>query len=814
LACILLLNGCRARTKQSPESVETDIIRKIQHSQFEAAVREADEASTYYQTRDERWQWRFRILAARARIFRGEYGEAITDLSSPLPEALAKGDVAVLRKMTLATAEDLSERFSAAESDIGEAEHLAIDAPPKILMQVMQTRANLEFSQKKYNEAADAFNKALLIAREEHLLVSEAEALGGLGNASMGEEHYDEAADHYKASLEIARSMIENSSVPTTLGNLGWSYYALGDYESAKTYYKQAEQAALRAGQTADRITWLSSLAYALNQTHDYPQAQDAANEALKLARELRDSFATVQSLNALTEIALEMNRLELADKFNREATALEGAAFDQDEVVTTELDAGRLAERRGRLDEAEKLSLKVKAIPNLPSQSLWESEALLANVYREEKRTAESEREFRLCLKTVKEARSSVQREESRVSFLSSAIAFYGDYIDFLIAQGRPVEALQIAETSRARTLAEGLNSPDRLTAGSGSAALRTLPKRLNSTLLCYWLGPKHSHLWVIAPQKIAYFPLSGSQEIDRALKGYREALLGSRDALHPVNRDGTKLYSMLVEPAQDLIAKSTQVTILPDASLYGLNFETLIVPGETPHYWIEDVSITTASSLTLLAASRMRQTSATKKLLLIGNTEEVSSEFPKLPQASAEMQTVERYFAEGDRDVLEGKEATPAAYLSRNPQQFAYLHFVTHGTASLTKPMESAVILSPGADNYKLYARDIVAHHLNANLVTISACNGAGTRAYSGEGLVGLSWAFLRAGAHNVIGALWEVNDRSTPQLMDALYSGLSKGKPPATALRDAKLSFLHSGTVYSKPYYWAPFQLYAGS
>jgi CHAT domain-containing protein len=104
-----------------------------------------------------------------------------------------------------------------------------------------------------------------------------------------------------------------------------------------------------------------------------------------------------------------------------------------------------------------------------------------------------------------------------------------------------------------------------------------------------------------------------------------------------------------------------------------------------------------------------------------------------------------------------------------------------------------------------------------LNANLVTISACNGSGTRAYSGEGLVGLSWAFLRAGAHNVIGALWEVSDASTPQLMDALYRELSQGKDPATALRNAKLTLLHSSdpdSVFKKPFYWAPFQLYAGS
>ncbi len=161
-------------------------------------------------------------------------------------------------------------------------------------------------------------------------------------------------------------------------------------------------------------------------------------------------------------------------------------------------------------------------------------------------------------------------------------------------------------------------------------------------------------------------------------------------------------------------------------------------------------------------------------------------------------------------------GAAATPAAYLSSQPERSAYLHFVTHGTASRTRPLESAVVLSKEKDDdsYKLYARDIVNRRLSAYLVTISACNGAGTRAYSGEGLVGLSWAFLRAGAHNVIGALWEVSDSSTPELMDGLYDGLSHGQDPASALRAAKLSLLHSDSLFRKPYYWAPFQLYSGS
>jgi CHAT domain-containing protein len=100
---------------------------------------------------------------------------------------------------------------------------------------------------------------------------------------------------------------------------------------------------------------------------------------------------------------------------------------------------------------------------------------------------------------------------------------------------------------------------------------------------------------------------------------------------------------------------------------------------------------------------------------------------------------------------------------------------------------------------------------HPIDARLVTISACNGSGARAYAGEGLVGLSWAFLRAGAHNVVGALWEVSDDSTPRLMDALYQGLQTGQAPSAALRNAKLSLLRSRSRFSAPFYWAPFQIY---
>jgi len=98
-----------------------------------------------------------------------------------------------------------------------------------------------------------------------------------------------------------------------------------------------------------------------------------------------------------------------------------------------------------------------------------------------------------------------------------------------------------------------------------------------------------------------------------------------------------------------------------------------------------------------------------------------------------------------------------------------------------------------------------------LKAELVTISACQGAGARSFSGEGMVGFAWAFMKAGAHNVIAGLWDAGDRSTMLLVERLYSALARGAPPATALREAKLHLLYSGGPYAKPFYWGPFQVY---
>jgi CHAT domain-containing protein len=307
----------------------------------------------------------------------------------------------------------------------------------------------------------------------------------------------------------------------------------------------------------------------------------------------------------------------------------------------------------------------------------------------------------------------------------------------------------------------------------------------------------------------------LPSGYEILPVIARYRKALLGLGDPIESSNPDGVALYNTLVAPAAHLIKPASPVVILSAGQLSQFNFETLIVPGPKPHYWIEDATLISAPSLRLLASAKPQEQSG-HKLLLMGDAISPGPDYPELPMASSELSQVAQRFPPQDELVLERERATPASYFNSAPQQFAYIHFVAHGVSSTTDPLDSAIILSSSGrteDSFKLHARDIMQHPIHARLVTISACYGSGARTFGGEGAVGLAWAFMWAGAHNVIGALWAVSDTSTPYLMGELYRELQNGRQPGAALRQSKLTLLHSKSEFRKPFYWAPLQIYTG-
>ncbi len=790
---------------------------KLKKGELWSALEETNRAFQRYPSEQTEWHWRFRVLKAEILHRQGLDSESLALVKTELPPALATTDLAIRRKLAQGIASAFTQQLPEADRFLTEAEALAKASHPDLLGEIALRKGTVCFLANETPEAEADYKKALQIAREKKDQFLEAAALEGLGVVATKREHYDEAIDWNRAALELARSVSAQHSLAQVLGNMGWSYRKLGDFDNALEFYKQAEEVSARSGLAGDQIYWLTGISNVYYELHDYVSAEAVLKQGLGIAQNQDDKNTLMEFLNDLSEIAIETGQIDLAEKYYKEAFKIEPTGLDQTGLLESQLVLGRIEESRHDFAGAEKSFRELARNPRADTSQRWEAESRLARVYAYEGLAAKAENEFRRSLATIETARSSVQSEESRLSFLSTAISFYSDYIEFLISRNRIDEALQVAELSRARALAEGLATTTTAVSSSPRNFLpQQVAQKLKASLLFYWIGQENSYLWVITPAKTTYFKLPKASEIEPLVKTYREALPNVDDALDTGASDGKKLYAMLVEPAKKLVPPGSRVILLPAESLYGLNFETLIAPDPKPHFWIEDVTLTNANSLALLDASIQRPAITGKNLLLVGNAVPTPG-YPALPQAPVEIQKVGHYFSDQNRKVLEAKQATATAYLSSNPGQFAYLHFVTHGTASITRPLESAVILSPEGDTYKLYARDIVTHRLNAQLVTISACNGAGTRAYSGEGLVGLSWAFLRAGAHNVIGALWEVSDASTPQLMDAFYRELFQGKDTATALRDAKLGLLHTSdpdSVFKKPNYWAPFQLYAGS
>jgi CHAT domain-containing protein len=794
---------------------------KLKRGQIASAQQETDKACRRYPSEDSIWHWRFKVLKAEILARQGSSADSLDLLRAEPPISLETADLAVRRKMVQGVASAWAQQPADAKRFIAEASRLARAQHPELLGELGLALGLVDFLAGDLKGAGAGYQEALQVAQKQNDVYVQTSALGGLAVVATKEGRYDESIDWSESALRLAQSLDVQSSLSQILGNMAWGYTKLGDFDMALPLYERAGEAAARAGLDELQIYWLSGTADVYYEQHNYGAAEAVLTRGLPLARSQGNKRTLTGYLNGLAEAELETGRVESAEKHYKEATGLEENSLDRSQSLASQLVRGRIGMEKHDYAQAEKSFREVKEDPKADMSQKWEAEARLAQVYADTGRSSEADAEFRRSVALIETARSSVQGVSLRLSFLSSAIHFYADYINFLVSQHRTDEALRVAELSRARTLAEGLGSTTK-TAAVSTKDIRPeqLARRLNAKLLFYWLGEKHSYLWVISPTRSTCITLPAASEIEPTVKSYREAVAGSKDVAETEKAAGENLYATLVGPAQKFIGQNSRVVLLPDGTLYSLNFETLIVPGPKPHFWIEDVTLTTASSLSLLASAANRLPAQQKNLLLVGDALKASDEFERLPQAEDEMEIVEGYFPESNRTILSREQATPSAYLASNPERYAYLHFVTHGTASRAQPLESAVILSkePASDTYKLYARDIVTRHLKAELVTISACNGSGTRAYSGEGLVGLSWAFVRAGAHNVIAALWEVsNAPSTSQLMDSFYKGLSQGQDPAAALREAKLSFLRSSSpssVLKKPFYWAPFQLYTGS
>lgn len=808
--------GCTR--SRSPQLEFEQLQQSLRRGNLVQAQQEAERASRYYSSRDALWSWRFRVLAASALSFRGMSKDVLSTLNVELPQAFANGDVALQKQILEGWAYADLHRFPEAEKRLVDAEILcsALDSPAT--GDLLKTRGLLEIEKGDYERSSEFFLKALSVARRNGDQFLQALALLDLGHAALLREHFDEAIDWSNAALETAQTIDARLVTETSLGNLGWAYYKTGDPDKALELFLEAGRRARELGSPGDEVLWLTTEGYVYVDRRQFSIAEDSYLRALQLAGQLGSKEDILNAQISLAFVSVLEDKLDLARQYSEHAITSAASDGNRVDELYPLFTTGQVSARSGDAQQAEKIFLEVASDAKVDPSLKWEAQHELANLYAGEHQFAKAKDTYQGTLVTFETARALIHHEDAKLPFLANASSLYEDYVNFLIAHGKTAEALNVADHARARTLAEGLGQlrkndsvlpttldAQRIARGAGGA------------VLYYWIGQKQSYLWAITAQRTSLFQLPPAADIDASVKRYRKVLERPQDVLESHNADGLDLYRMLVQPARQIVVNSSKVFIIPDGSLNGLNFETLLVPDPKPHYWIEDATIANASSLGLLGRSRPSARARAGKLLLVGNPVAATPEYATPPQAATEMAKVREHFPTMDRQVFSENQATPAAYLASKPEQFSYIHFVAHGSASRVSPLDSAIVLSrtnATDDSFRLYARYIIQRPLRADLVTISACYGAGSRAYSGEGLVGLAWAFLRAGAHNVIGALWDVSDASTPLLMDHMYTEIRKGKRPEEALRLAKLSLLHSDSAFRRPFYWAPFQFYTGS
>jgi CHAT domain-containing protein len=834
LTCLLVsvlagcgLSGCHAKPGANPDDLFQSISNDFLHGNLEVARTRAEAARRSFSDagtgKSPPWEVQFRLLEADILLRQNHAQDVIALLTGRGSAIPTQADLAIKHDWLCGLAYLRLGQAAQADSELREARRLADSTHSAQIGEVLRAEGLVARDADHSEEATEKFKSSLAAARHYGNPLLEVTDLVDIALASFQSRHFDQAIRLYQAAADFARSVQAQRHLQIALGNMGWAYQNLGDFEHALDNFQQAERLAQEIHLTRNRVLWLQDAGLAEYRLGDLAAARKYDEEALRSALTLPAADEVEQVVNIETNLALllyEQAQYSAAQTYIDAAVLAARNSKDHNAVAYTGFVEGLLATRLAGAADAERRLLAVQPLTSDPDLRT-EIEKALANLYAAEHEPRQAEAWYRRSIQTFEDKRSGIEDEALRLAAFSYGDAVYRDYARFLLEAHRQSEALTVLDRSRARTLEEGLGftAEEVQTRGQEVTDAQAVARKLNASILFYSLGRERSYLWAITPNETQLFTLPAAAQIESWVEAHQKAIQKSSDLLKSAPPAALSLYNTLIAPAATLIATHSRVFVIPDGALHALNFETLLAPAAGGvQFWIEQVTVTTASSIGMLSRwQRAPVNAAGRELLLIGNPMPAPGEFAALGNAATEIQDIRQHFAPQSQTVLTLAQAVPAAYLTSQPDQFQYIHFVAHGTASRLSPLDSAVVLSPppgSPQEFKLYARDIVQHRLNANLVTISTCYGSGVRTYAGEGLVGLAWVFLRAGSHNVIGALWQADDASTPLLMDRLYSELRTGKTPDVALRDAKLMLLHSANVYRKPFYWGAFQLYAGS
>ena len=384
---------------------------------------------------------------------------------------------------------------------------------------------------------------------------------------------------------------------------------------------------------------------------------------------------------------------------------------------------------------------------------------------------------------------------------------------------------------------------------------------------LLSYAVGREKSYLFVLSAAKAAlsvYTVGAGEKELRASVDAFRRLIQWSEPGSEAATRSRA-LYKLLLEPVQERIARSERLLIVADGPLLKLPWAALIrdAPGGRAQYLAEWKPIHTAPSVTVYAdlekarkhraddpaivvaafgdptypPMARRRSSALRSASDAGTSEdevadpeigdEIEVEDPQLrsvarggfdflplPESRTEVTRIAALYSPKAATYL-GADATEENAASVG-KDVPLIHYACHAIVNERFPLDSALALTipqkpvEGQDNGLLQAWEIFERvRIDADLVTLSACESGLGKEVGGEGLIGLTRAFQYAGARSVLASLWKVEDESTAELMKRFYGYLKSGLTKDEALRLAQIDLIRSAE-FSRPRDWAAFQL----
>jgi CHAT domain-containing protein len=664
--------------------------------------------------------------------------------------------------------------------------------------------------------ALEQFESARSTSREAKSPRNEAAALHGLGLARLQLRRAAEAVPFLEEALLLRRQIGDRPGEAATLLVLGRAYLAQGDLERSAVFLRQAEILASQSEASFVRAGALLSLARLSRDRGDLAGALEEIEKSLAILESVRSDLAS-DSLSA-SFFATKRSYYEFyVDLLMR----LEGRAPGQGYAARA-LKASEMARARSLLDLLVEGRLNVtKGIPPELKQREAEVGARLAQIQRE-----------------LMEKLSRTEMDEEILSVLR--------------------DRLKQADEERQQVRAEIEREYPRYAEVSYSAplGLQEIQAQLEreDALLEYSLGAEGSYLFVVTREFLKVYPLKHADEISQRVRQAREGVEGSSErALVRSFQAAHWLYKELVAPAKaDITGK--RLLIAPDGALNYLSFEALLTAEPTSRptalqpYLLVDFAVTYVPSASVLpwleqqdpedlagdAAAPKRFVAFADPIYALealaqedgsevrgggmvlergGLAEQERWRMPRLKGSEREVSAIARHYRPSEIQIYLRDEAIEEKVKNNSlVEEARRLHFATHGEVNERRPELSGLLLTHSQGSKEdgiLQVYEIFNLSLKADLVVLSACNTALGKDVIGEGLVGMTRAFLYAGAPSVMVSLWRVADTTAPELMEQFYENLDRLGSKTEALRQAKLEMVRQGK-YSHPYYWAPFIL----